>query len=661
MTKAAAIIKLVACCCFILIVVALLLAWNAPATGYESSIYKATPMLVWVLLIFSAACGIGIVVHQVYTRQHETSRLWGLGLLLILFSYTAILSLHIIRGYAFWSYGDPATHLGEIQNIVGTGYVAGDNFYPIATTYAAQLSQICNLDPLIFHKLVPIIFILICVAFIYLLAKAVLPDKGGVILATVVGLTLICGATPGFSYLHFTPNRLADLLFPMALFLLVKSFSAGAWRWRALFILTVFLFPVFHPVPSVALAVVLVTLPLAKVIFDKVAKSGRKVIDSGLKFSLVALAVLIVWGGGWLSSFHMPQGLITSLAAESYSMPESSASIIEPVPLEPSAITEPSAVTGAYPRPEPYTLETAPAPSRVQGKVPNFVRLIDAIRYAQAYGYSAMGHIFSLYGTVFLYIVLALIALPIIWSRISRQFNLQNLASFYGPLAAIALVIVALYFTALGFNPLRFLIYIVLICALFVSFVLCEIIEKARASHYSIYLRLLAPMLVAIILIGALGNGIGKLYNSPYTLRDNSQITQTEITGMDWLFDKKDYSLAMTTHVLPSHRFADFLLTREERSQRQDIPFRFRPATSPPSHFGYHKGAWLGEYYSEDIYVVLSERDRLRYVEVHPALAKYRYYPEDFERLEGDPTVDKLYSSGGLDVYLVHGAGKAPP
>ncbi|TRZ51197.1 MAG: hypothetical protein D4S01_05360, partial [Dehalococcoidia bacterium] len=453
MTKAAAIIKLVACICFVLIIVALLLAWNAPATGYESSIYKVTPMLVWVFFIFSAACGIGIVVHQVYTRQYETSRLWGLGLLLILFSYTAILSLYIIRGYAFWSYGDAATHLGEIKNIIGTGYFAGDNFYPIATTYAAQLSQVCNLDPLVFHKLLPILFILICVAFIYLLAKAVLPHKGGVILATVVGLTFICGAQPGFSYLNFTPNRLADLLFPMALFLLVKSLSAGAWRWRALFILTVFLFPVFHPVPSVALAVVLVALPLAKLIFDKVAKSGRKVMDSGLKFSLVALAVLVVWGGGWLSYFRVSQGLITSLAAESYSMPESSVPITEPVPLtEPPAVTEPSALTGAYPRPEPYTLETAPAPSRVQGKVSNLVRLMDAIRYAQAYGYSATGHILIIYGVVFLYVVLALIALPILWRRISRRFNLQNLASFYGPLAAIALVIAALYFTALGFN-----------------------------------------------------------------------------------------------------------------------------------------------------------------------------------------------------------------
>lgn len=652
--KAAAIIKLLACFCLVLVIVALFLAWNAPATGYESSIYEATPVLVWVFLIFSAACGIGIVVHQVYTGRHESSRLWVLGLLLILFSYTAILSLFIIRGYAFWGYGDPSTHLGEIQNIIGTGNFAVDNFYPMATTYAAQLSQICGLDPVIFHKLLPIFFILSCVAFIYLLAKAVMPSKGGVILTTVVGLTLLCSTYAGFSYINFMPNGLANLLFPMALFLLVKSYPAGAWRWRALFILIVLLFPVFHPVTSVALAAALVTLPLAKLIFDKVAKNGRKVFDSGLKFSLVALAVLIVWGGCWLSSFAVPGRLLNTLAAESYSLPEPSEPVTEPEPTD----TESTVVTEAYPRPEPYTLETALAPSRVEGKVSNLARLIDDIRYAQTYGYSALKHILNLYGAVFLYIVLTLIALPILWMRIRRQQPLQNLASLYGPMAVIALVIVALYFTAFGFSPLRFLIYPLLICPFFVGFVLNEIMEKARASQRSIYLRLLAPVLLAIVLVVAWGNGISKLYSSPYILKDNGQVSQVEISGMDWIFDKKDRSLAITAHALATYRFADFLLTEEERTERQDIPFRFRQVASPPSHFGYQQGAWLGEFYSDDIYMVLGERDWLRYVEVYPELAKYRYYSEDFERLEGDPTVDKLYSSGKLDVYLVHSAGQ---
>jgi hypothetical protein len=639
--RAERVIKILAIWCFVLIIIALLLAFNSPATGYESSIYAATPLLSWLFFFFSASCGIGIIVHQVWTKKHETSRLWVLGLLLILVSYIAILSLHIIRGYYFWSIGDAATHLGEIQGIVGTGYIGSSNFYPVTHILSAQLSQICGLEPALLLKGLPLLFALIYVAFMYLLAKSLLPHKGGVILVVVAALIPLSG-----DYLHLMPNRFADLLFPMALFLLVKTFTTGSWQWRALFILMAFLFPVFHPVLAVALAVVLVTMPLAKILFDKIAKSGRKILDSSVKFSAIALAVLLLWGGGWIYSSPVANAISKALIPESYTVTEPS----EPI-TEPSQVTEPSSTTMDYLRPEPYTLETAPAPSRISGKVSALARLIDDIRYAQAYGYSAVGYIFKLYGAVFLYIVLALIALPLLWRRVGRQSNLGNLASLYGPLAGIALVIIALLFTGLGFGPLRLISPIILICTTFVGFIMYEIIEKSHASHWN-YTRIIVPLLVAIILIGAFGHSTAKIYESPYVLEDNPYATQTEISGVDWLFNNKNEDIAISSHCFALGRFGDFLLTRQERIQRRDIPSR-KIIYHPTEHFCYNKGAWLGECYDVDNYLVLGQRDRLRYIEVYPELAKYRYYPEDFARLAGDPTVDKLYSNGALDVYYI--------
>lgn len=224
--RAHRVIKIATATCFILIAVAVLVAWNSPATGYEASIYTATPLLAWIFLGISTICGIAIVIHQIYTKQHETSKLWVIGILLILFSYIAILSLHIIRGYAFWcATGDPATHLGGVKNIIASGYITGNNFYPIATIHSTQLSQICNLSPIVFAKWLPVLFALIYVGFMYLLAKSVLPSKTAVILATVASLAPLYGW-----YLNFTPNGLANLAFPMALFLLVRSFRVGAWR-----------------------------------------------------------------------------------------------------------------------------------------------------------------------------------------------------------------------------------------------------------------------------------------------------------------------------------------------------------------------------------------------------------------------------------------------
>ena len=93
---------------------ALFVARNSPAVAYETSIYTATPLIVWGVLILNALCGIGIVVHQVYTKRYKESKLWLLGLLLVLLSFITVLSLWIIRGYYLWSDGDPLLHLQTI-------------------------------------------------------------------------------------------------------------------------------------------------------------------------------------------------------------------------------------------------------------------------------------------------------------------------------------------------------------------------------------------------------------------------------------------------------------------------------------------------------------------------------------------------------------------
>ena len=605
-------IKIIASICFVLITAALVVARNSPATGYEASIYTATPPLVWIFLGLSIVCGIAITIHQLYTKHHELSKLWVIGLLLILVSYTVILSLHIVRGYAFWNAaGDSGTHLGTVKSIVVSGYIDGGNIYPIATIYAAQLSQICDLSPIVFLQILPVLFALIYVAFMYLLAKSVLPYKGAVILAAVAAVIPLYGATVGFF-----PNHLAHSLFPMALFLLVKSFSAGAWQWRTLFILMVFLFPVFHPVPTAILAVFLVTIPLARVVFDKVAKSGRKIIDSSVKFSAVALVVLLIWGGGWFSSSPgRVQGFLDSLTAEQYATP-----------------AEPTSVTGK--------------------QVSHFVRLISRIRYAQWYGYSVMEQFFKVYGGIAAYMLLALIAVPILWRRISTQADLRNLTSLYVPMIAIGTAVVALYFTAVPFGPTRLLFYIALISTILVGFVLFKFICTVASSHAR-WMAKVATCGMVVLLVGVSLSGILKVYASPYVLLPSYHTTQTEIDGMDWFFHNKDTATPITGLTISAGRFADFLLTPEEKGQH-NIPRYMPEQLRLPYHFGYDEHPQLGESYAQNTYLVLNKQDRLLYVEVFPEIEHLRYSPSEFEKLERDPSVSKLYSNGGLDVYYIH-------
>ncbi|MCL0082804.1 hypothetical protein M1O14_03765, partial [Dehalococcoidia bacterium] len=408
--KSARLIKIIACVCFVLITVALVVVWNSPATAYEVCIYAATPPIFWAALILSFVCGISIIVQQLYARDHEKSNLWVVGLILILLGHTALLSLWIIRGYALWCPGDPLSHLGWIQDIIYSGHVVGFvELYPITHIYLAQISLLLDINPVVLHRLIPLFFALLYVAGMYLLVKSILPIKGAVILATIVSLIPLHGG-----YLNLTPNHLSNLALPLAFFLLIKSFTSGTVRWKALFIIMVFLFPVFHPLPSFILLLVLLTIWLPGRILGFLRKEPLKATSSAFGFNATASLLLLVWGITWLSGFYVWEATIRNV----------------------------------------YTFITEGGPGHLG-------LLREQILLAEGYGFSVIEHFLKLYSGIVVLILLTMAALPILWRRMPTERNLRNLGSLYGPLAAFALAFIVLYLVALPFNPLRLLVYVV--------------------------------------------------------------------------------------------------------------------------------------------------------------------------------------------------------
>ena len=64
--------------------------------------------------------------------------------------------------------GDPLTHIGDIKNIISTGYEAQDSIYPASKIFVAQISLVCNIDPTYLSKVIPFIFALLNVPFFLL-------------------------------------------------------------------------------------------------------------------------------------------------------------------------------------------------------------------------------------------------------------------------------------------------------------------------------------------------------------------------------------------------------------------------------------------------------------------------------------------------------------
>lgn len=595
------VIKIVAIICFILITIALIVTRNAPATGYEASIYNSTPLLLWFSLILSIVCGITIIVHQIYNSEYEKHNLWMTGLLLVLLSYTICLSLHIIRGYYMWGMGgDPATHVGWIKEIFSDGHIPEKVFYPIAHIYTAELSQILSINLITLFKLIPLFFGLLYVVCMYLFAKSILPDMGAVILATLASCVLIHGW-----YLNLTPNHLSNLLFPLLLFIVIKVFTTRKLQWVILLVIWVFLYPPFHIVPTIALIVILSTLWLPKKAFALINKNAQTV-DGGLgRFNATLILILLTWGISWISSFYVWDSTIRNV----------------------------------------HTLMVEGGPTHLQA-------LTALVSTAERYGYSVSTQVFKTLSGFFVYFILTLICLPILWKEGYSNKEINNLFLLYGPLAVLSLIIILLHYLNIGFGPTRLLMYVTMTCTIFTGFILYWLIKKIRQID-KVHLSKFAIALIIILLVGISMNGMLTLYPSRYTLCISYQTTQTEVEGMNWLFHNRDYDIKMTGISITPYRLANLLLTPEEQRE-QKVPWRLPEELTVPFHFGYDNHTSLSASYEKDVYLELMQRDKTIYVDTFPEMAEIRWYPSDFESLEDDVNLDKIYLNGGFDLWYIH-------
>jgi hypothetical protein len=181
-------------------------------------------------------------------------------------------------------------------------------------------------------------------------------------------------------------------------------------------------------------------------------------------------------------------------------------------------------------------------------------------------------------------------------------------------------------------------------------------------QHKQQVISILMPSFAVVVSLFLFLNGGLQLYPSRYTLEANWHITYSDINGWDWFFSNKDSQKNITTLSDAPGRFAHLLLTTEERVGRPDLKnldnLHVPEALKLPYHFGYDKYATLGHNYSEELYLILNEKDKLLYQEVFPEIAYMRYLPEDFVFLEQDTKIAKLYTNGGFNSYQIFGTNE---
>ena len=602
----AKIIKVAALLCIIYWIIALFVTWKSPATQFESSIYSATPLMFWIANTLNLLVGIGIIVHQItYQNDKRESDLWIIGFVLVFLAFSAILSLWIIRGYALLGEGDAITHLGMIKNIISTGQIKSSNYYPITHIYFAQLSQLSNISPNILTNCIPIAMAIFSILFMYCLAQTVLHNKWQVLLAVIIWIAFLSS-----SFVVISPNTLANLYFPLAIFILIKCFYSKQIQWKILFIIMIFFFPMFHPL----VGFILMGFIMIMWLYERLINHEQSMVgENNSRFIFTAAAISLIWGIVWNASFTPWKQLMTSFMA-----------------------------------------------NLTAGGASNLTELAGQISYAVGYHYSVIGMLFKTYAAQIIIVVLTAYCLIVLWRRGFFKQKLRRLALLFSALPMLVIAIAFLYIENTGFSPNRLIIFFILLCTLFVGYILYQIIKKSKDHDYhhmkskikfSSFSFFSISIIILLFIIGGL-----QLYPSRYTLQPNLQTTRTEYDGMNWFLQNKDISVNQTSITVNAYRWASLFLTPAEQvAEGYSYPGAETPTNLViPWHFGYDTRQNLGQFYNNNIYMVLNTRDTLLYQEIWPEMAAIRFQNKDFNQIERDTSIDSLYSNGGLNVYYVN-------
>lgn len=591
--------KLLAIICFCLLIIALLVAYTHPASGYELNIYSSTPLVVWVSVIFCFFCGGFIIVSQIITRGYENSRIWILGLLILIAARVVLLYTPYIRGYISWM-GDDIGYIGMVHDILINGHFTSINFYPVTHIFLSGIIYITGLPEIAVSNLSTAFISVLFILFIYLLTGAVTNDKSKQLLSVLIaGCVLIA---EGYNAI-LAPNGWSILFMPLLFYLYFKYASPS---YRILFLIILVMYPFFHPISSLLVIIALLILELTKWSFSRSVRRSSAQLSSPppnyfLAFTVIEFMIFTTWIIGH-SEFNTNISLFWQQITSGFG----------------------------------------------SGKV---AELTSSLNKINVHGIDFYILVFKMFGADLILIVLSIIG--ILWllkQKYNSYYNRIRKVRVFLPLAGVfgvfGFLFVAYMLGLPGIGTLgqgqwdrRFLGYVDILLPVFSAVALSTLLFR-RSS------RTLALLTFGCLIGLSSIISIFSVYASPYISQPNNQITLKDMIGTKWFIDEKDMSLGNIFIMSPPVSFAEGIIGFTSADERSDL-FGSQAA----DHFGYNGRNKLGAEYPRDAYLTLTAYDRTIYNTVWKEVG--RFNNADFEKLGNDSTVSEIYSNQGMDFYYV--------
>lgn len=576
-----------------------------PAIGYEWSIYRAFPLLFWVLLVAGLVASLLVIL----LATEDGNPYWRHAFLLIIFLYLIYLLLPLFRGYYLYGRGstDVFAHIGYTKTILATGAIASNDWYPVVhfLLAALQFAQVpLNVGPTIVSALLVELYIV----GLFLYVRQEFSGRTRVIatLASIVPLLFQ-------RFLHTThPAMLSFFLFPYVL-LTYKRLHQSESPLRQAFLLLL-LAPVivlFHPLTTLIVIAAFVVLFVSDHLY-RLAVREKALRQTELPIALLFFGLFLAWQLSFERTrrnfWHVFLVLNGQLQSQS--------------------------IAGSK------VAEAQAAPST---------------------GHLLWGLVES-YGPIFIFATIAGLGLLVILAQIKRNEPQRVFAQITGSyryrphhvdvefamqfVAGAGIAVLFILLPLIVSNPVRISRYMIVMSSLLTGAVLTHLLEEATVgiTPRKVVLGCIVLLVIVSVPLSVMGS-----YN---TGKHMTSWTETDHHGTGWLINNR-----MPDTYAVSYDSSDKVVRYhlgQERAERVFVPYN--ATTQFPEGFGYGTHESVGATFEGDgSYLVTKDYDQSFYMTQRPYLhASARVYTEsDLERLSSDETVSKIYTNGGYQTWFV--------
>ncbi|PSP92868.1 hypothetical protein BRC91_11765 [Halobacteriales archaeon QS_4_62_28] len=571
---------------------ALVIAHLNPATGYELSIYRATPITFWI--------GIAIAFISSLTVSFWPENGWYrvIGTVLGGLSSVTVVSLPIIRGYYSAGIHDSVTHVGWARELVAGSMDPLDLLYPAIHTIAAFIQSLTGLT--IWHSmfLVPVLIVVVFLVFTPLVVQELLTGN----LATTVGAFSAFLLIP----IHLLANTITahpssqTILFtPVLLFLLIRFVrSTAVRRLHGIFspvgvalLLTVLASILYHPQQALNVLILLTTITLVQYAVN--SRGAVRWPRHRRTYSVTGVALLAYLG--WIfkepAVISIAQGGVESLLGY---------------------------VTGSPPQAGSSVVTQASSLQAIGASLPIiFVKLFFV-------------------STVF--VILTVIVLLAAFSDTFRQSQVRvdstSVVRYFGiGLIAMLPVFGVYFFGNIATHYFRQAGFMLLIGTVLGAVGIAYGTQIASNTRLKTAARLL--------LIGGFGVmlllSMMVIHDSPYINKANQQVTEARVSGYETTFTMTNESAVMAGVGQEPQRYYDSLVSTSDNDRRD------RNVNSSEIRR-------LQELRDREWYLAMHNNTYGREV---GAYEEYRFTRADLRSVDQQVGVNRVHSNGDMDLYYV--------